>query len=141
MPNTIFFDANIFLDINDTNRIHSVTALQALTYCLQNDLKIVTSCDLITTIYYVRSKHDRTIALQQIIDIQTMCHIIEFSNQEVINTCNLMLDDSDYTDLEDAIQYTLALKEDCNLILTNDKNFVSKEIPIMSSEEFLEKYL
>ena len=52
-----------------------------------------------------------------------------------------MLEDSDYNDLEDTIQYILALKENCDLILTNDKNFISKEIPMMSSEEFLEKYL
>ena len=141
MSKTIFFDANIFLDINDTERINNHSALQALTYCLKESIKIVTSCDLITTIYYIRSKQDRAMALQHIVDIQTICHIIEFSNLEVVDTCNLMLEDNDYTDLEDTIQYILALKEGCELILTNDKNFVSKEIPLMTSEEFLEKYL
>ena len=141
MFKTIFFDANIFLDINDTKRVNSTTALKVLTYCLQKDVNIVTSCDLITTIYYIRSKNDRAVALQQIIDIQTMCHIIEFSNKEVIDTCNLMLEDSDYTDLEDTIQYVLAQKEGCDLILTNDRKFVSKELPIMTSKEFLEKFL
>ena len=102
-----------------------------------NNIKNFTSCDLITTIYYIHSKQDRHVALQQIIDIQTMCHIIEFSNQEVINTCELMLKD---TDLEDTMQYVLALKEGCELILTNDKNFVSKEIPTISSSEFLTKF-
>jgi len=141
MIKPIFFDANIFLDINDTQRIYSSASQKALLYCLQNNIPIVTSCDLITTIYYIRAKQDRAIALQQIIDIQILCHVIEFSNKEISQTCELMLQDSDYTDLEDTIQYILALKENCEMILTNDKNFVSKELPTVSSEEFLVQYL
>lgn len=141
MYKTIFLDANIFLDINDNNRISSAHSHLAVKYCLGNAINIVTSCDLITTIYYIRSRKNKKIALKQIIDINKMCQVIEFSNKEIDETCRLMLNDGDYTDLEDSIQYILAQKSGCELILTNDKNFVSKKIPTMSSEVFVKEYL
>jgi len=67
--------------------------------------------------------------------------IIEFSNKEVEETCNLMLEDSDYKDLEDTIQYIMAKKYECDLIISNDKNFMSKDIKLMSSEEFYNGYI
>lgn len=41
--------------------------------------------------------------------------------------------------LEDTIQYILAKKENCNLILSNDENFYAKDIEVISSEEFCKK--
>jgi len=91
---------------------------------------------LITTIYYIDSKEDTHQALLHIQDINTTLKVIEFSNKEITETCNLMLQDKDYQDLEDTIQYIMAKKEKCDLIISNDKNFISKDIRLMSSEEF-----
>jgi predicted nucleic acid-binding protein len=45
---------------------------------------------------------------------------------------------SSYKDLEDTIQYILAKKEGCELIISNDRDFFSEDILLMSSKEFLE---
>lgn len=98
-------------------------------------------CDLITTIYYINSKIDKKQALFNIQAITKTLKIIEFSNKEVEETCELMIKDRDFVDLEDTIQYIMAKKYNCNLIISNDSNFTSKEIDILTSEEFFIKYI
>ena len=55
--------------------------------------------------------------------------------------CRLMLEDERFVDLEDTLQYLLAKKENCDLIISNDEEFVSKDIPHISSKEFCMKFL
>ncbi len=136
MSKNIFIDANIILDIFDNNRPSYKNSLDFYNYVTKNYCNLFTSCDIITTLYYIESKKDRSKALLKIRGINKILNVIEFSNKEVEQTCNLMLEDSDYKDLEDTIQYILAKKLKCDLIISNDKNFISKDIKIQSSKEF-----
>ena len=138
MATNIFLDGNIFIDLHDDSRNSSKECLKILDFLVSNDYKIFTSCDLITTIYYILSKIDRKKALQDIARINKLCTIIEFSNNELVQTIELMNDDEKFKDLEDAIQYQLALNMKCEIILSNDKNFHSPSIKLYSSKEFLE---
>ena len=70
---------------------------------------------------------------------RTLCEVIAFSNKEIEQTCLLMLKDKRYQDLEDTIQYILAKEQQCDLILSNDKGFVSIDIPLMTADEFCQK--
>ncbi len=108
-------------------------------YLLQHNHQIFTSCDLITTIYYVLAKIDKTLALTNIQKIVKTLRLIRFSNEEIELACNLMLRDEEYKDLEDTLQYLLAKKQQCDIILSNDKNFISKDIEILDTKEFFEK--
>jgi|GEM_PF-188814 len=148
----IFIDANILLDIFNNERPFYGYSLAFYEYALKRQYPLFTSCDLITTIYYINSKKDKSQALLNIQDTNKTLKVIEFSNKEIEETCNLMLEDSKYLelnsdtlvskekvgykDLEDTIQYIMAKKQQCDLIISNDKNFVSKDIKILSSEEF-----
>jgi len=141
MYKKVFLDANIFIDYGDENRGTRVQSIQVLTYLLQSNIKIYTSCDLITTIYYILAKQDRQKALLAIEKINTICTIIEFSNSDVSETLNLMQKNNNYHDLEDTLQYILALKSSCELIISNDQNFVSEEIEVLSTQKFMERFL
>ena len=141
MYRKVFIDANILIDINDKNRKFSNKSLSILDYLITNNIDIFTSCDLITTIYYILSKKDTKNALIGIEKINKICKIIEFSNKEVSETCALMNKDSDYTDLEDTMQYILAKKLKCDVIISNDERFISKEIELINSEEFYSRYI
>ena len=136
MYKNIFIDANIILDIFDSSRPFYDYSLKFYNYVLVNKYKLFTSCDIITTLYYVESKKNRQDALLKIREVNKILKVVEFSNKEVEQTCKLMLEDSHYSDLEDSMQYVLAKKLDCDLILSNDKNFVSKDIKLLSSKEF-----
>ena len=136
----VFIDANILVDIFNSSRAFHNESVKAYRYLIENEAKIYTSCDLITTIYYIESKRDKKIALLNVKNILTTLTLIEFSNKELEIACNLMLKDSSYSDLEDTLQYILAKKMECDLILSNDKNFISKDIKLLSSKEFCKEF-
>jgi len=133
----VFIDANIFIDIFNSNRELHKYSLEMYRYLIKNESLIYTSCDLITTIYYIDSKRDKNQALLNIKNIIKTLNIIDFSNNEIDEVCSLMLKDSDYKDLEDTLQYILAKKHSCDLIVSNDKNFMSKDIKVITSKEFV----
>ena len=136
----VFVDANILLDIFNNQRSFHKMSVEVYDFLIHN-AQIFTSCDLITTIYYINSKNDKKQALLNIQSINKTLKIIEFSNKEVESTCKLMLEDSDYKDLEDTLQYIMAKKQNCDLIISNDKNFVSKDIRLLTSEQFYKEYI
>jgi len=137
----VFIDANIFIDANDNSRETYIKSLSILDYLVMNQVSIYTSCDLITTIYYILSKKDKKKALSSIEQLNKICKVIDFSNIDIASTCALMRKDSDFTDLEDTIQYILAKRENCDMIISNDKRFISKDIKLLSSVEFCEKFI
>ncbi len=135
----VFIDANIFIDIFNIDRKMHKYSLEIYKYLIKNENIIYTSCDLITTIYYIDSKRDRNQALLNIQNIIKTLNIVYFSNKEIEDVCKLMLKDKEYQDLEDTLQYILAKKQNCDLIISNDKNFISKDIPVITSKEFYEQ--
>lgn len=136
----VFLDANIILDMYDGNRPFHQESSEAISILLQQeDVDIFTSCDIITTLYYVLSKKGKTEALDSILDVNELCSIIEFGNTEIEESCKLMKQNKNYTDLEDTIQYVMAKKAGCDLILSNDKGFVSEDLVLMCSGNFIEE--
>jgi len=137
----IFIDANIFIDSKDSTRKSYEECFKIIPFLLQNDFKIFTSCDLMTTIYYILSKIDKIKALDDIEQINKICKVIEFSNEEVRQTCKLMKENTNYKDFEDTIQYVLAKKENCNVILSNDKGFFSDDIQVFTSTQYIKEII
>lgn len=137
----VFIDANILIDIFDDIRPSYEISYLLYDFLVSNKYELFTSCDIITTVYYVGSKKDKKQALTNIRLINKTLKVIEFSNKEVEQTCSLMLNNPDYKDLEDTVQYIMAKKYGCDLIISNDKNFVSKDIKLLTSKEFCEKYI
>jgi len=141
MFSKVFIDANIFIDLNDDSRGSYENSLKILNFLVNNGITVYTSCDLITTIYYVLAKKSKSNALNSIVKLNKICQVIDFSNKEIAQTCKLMKEDESYKDLEDTLQYVLAQKENCDMIISNDKRFASKEIELLSSEAFIKKYI
>lgn len=136
MYKRIFLDANVAVDIFDASRPFHYESKASFEHLIRTDVALLTSCDLVTTVYYLEAKKDRSSALDKIEKLAKFVNILEFSNPELATACQLMRTDPDYTDLEDTIQYVLAQKAGCDLILTNDKNFTSKNIPLLSTPQF-----
>jgi predicted nucleic acid-binding protein len=49
-----------------------------------------------------------------------------------------MKENRNFKDLEDTIQYIMAKKVSADLILSNDRGFVSEEIKLLMSKDFLQ---
>ncbi len=139
MYKKVFLDANIIIDSQDTSRKNYKDSSDTIDFLLSQRVKLYTSCELITTIYYILSKNSKQEALSTIEKLSSFCNIIDFSNNEVEVTCRLMRENKNYIDLENTMQYILAQKEKCDLIISNDKNFKSDKIELLTSREFCKK--
>jgi len=137
----IFFDANILIDISDSSRPMYQESKALLDFLMDHveDYAFYTSCDLITTVYYVlRKKLHKTEALRQIKLINQLFNVVEFGNAEIAEAIELMERNEKYADLEDTIQYVMARKEKCDYIITNDNAFASGDVPVLSAVEAIE---
>jgi len=138
----IFLDANILVDLFDRQRASYQESKKLYTYLYANDIPTLTSCDIATTIYYLTTKAtDNTQALDAIDTINKTITIIPFENDTLAKTISLMRKEPCYKDFEDTLQYILALENGCDAIISNDKRFISKELPLYTSKAFVEKYL
>ena len=138
----IFFDANILIDISDNTRPSYKESRALLDNFMDNieQYTFYTSCDLMTTVYYIlRQKLNKEETLAQIKLMNQLIHVVEFGNVEIDEAIELMERNKKYTDLEDTIQYVMARKEKCDYIITNDKSFASGDVPILSSKEALKE--
>jgi len=134
----IFVDANVLIDLFDTNRPLRKFSVKVIQKLLETEAELYTSCDLITTVYYVLRKKFRKEALVFIEKLSKMCSIVPFSNEEVEKVIELMKQNQNFKDLEDTLQYVLAKKMQCDLILSNDKGFYSPDIAVISVKDLLE---
>jgi predicted nucleic acid-binding protein len=138
----IFFDANILIDASDGTRPFHEAGKRLFDHLLANieQYSLYTSCDLVTTIYYILSKSLNTQeALNNIKLINNLIEIIEFGNDEISEAIELMERNDKYVDLEDTIQYVMARMSGCDYIITNNKNFASGDVPTLTSEEALKE--
>ncbi|KIM12750.1 MAG: hypothetical protein KU37_02420 [Sulfuricurvum sp. PC08-66] len=138
MTKKVFVDANILLDILDAQRASHAYSVKAYTYLLQH-AHLFTSCDLVTTIYYLNAKKSKKEALGNIQALTKTLQLIPFANKEVNMATQLMLQESRFVDLEDTLQFVLAQKEGCELILTNDAAFATENIETISSKALCER--
>ncbi len=137
----VFLDANIIADSYDNNRNTYAESFAAMKILANNkSVEIFTSCDIITTLYYILSKKGKDLALDAIIQINELCTVVDFANAEILQSCQLMKNNPHYKDLEDTIQYVMAKKIGADLILSNDKGFVSDDIELMSTPDFLKSH-
>jgi predicted nucleic acid-binding protein len=138
----IFLDANILIDILDNNRPCSAQSAEVFEILVRgvDRFKLLTSCDLLTTVYYFTQKPlGQEKALKKIRKLNQILEVIEFGNIEVEEAIDLMERNKKYSDLEDTIQYVMARKEKCDYIITNDKKFASGDVPVLSSREALKE--
>ena len=83
------------------------------------------------------------IANKQIKDIKEFLNLIN-QKFDVIGASNKMIEEAlkiDNRDLEDNLLYIAAIESSCELIITNDKNFYIKDLLVLTSNEFVNKYL
>lgn len=138
MTQRVFVDANIINDIYDAERPCHKHSFQCLEYFLEQDMTLVTSCDIVTTVYYITAKsQDAAQALDALAEVNDIFEIVPFDNALLSQAIVLMQEDKDYKDLEDTLQFVMAKQVGCDLILTNDKRFVAKGMQLFSSVGFL----
>jgi len=137
MIKSLFFDANIILDMIDSDR-GNVERVKTLVYnALMKDISLYTSCDILSNVYYVgRKKLAKNILVEEMLRIVEIFDIVAIDKSLakkalLENQINLPFD------FEDLLQSQCAITSECDLIVTNDKKFVESEVKHLTLLEAL----
>jgi len=137
MENNIYFDTNIFIDLMDSTRPYALGSM-ALNRANIGEGKIVhINSDTITNAFYVMSKKKAYAPKELLMLFKKMVSlfkVVSIEEKEVMMALSLCEDEgTDFKDYEDALQYVCAKKIEADLIVTNDKKFVSVDIELQGT--------
>jgi len=137
MIKRVFFDANIILDMIDSDR-GNVEAVKKLVYnALMKDIALYTSCDILSNVYYVgRKKLDKETLVKEMLNILEIFEIVAI-DKALAKKALLDNQMNHALDFEDLLQRQCAEITQCDLIVTNDKKFVKGEVRHLSLVEAL----
>jgi predicted nucleic acid-binding protein len=118
--NKIFLDINVILDIINPDRPQNKLALKMLKDLIINKYEIVISEDCLTTIFYIEQNKNKV--LEFFLKVQKTWTISPFNKQVIDKALSLSLNKN--LDLEDVLQCLCAKNNNCDYIITSDKNFL-----------------
>ena len=121
----IFFDANILLDILLPNRPNHEKAMLAYDIICQEYKSLATSENILTTIEYIASKNGTSCetlsrffeGLTENFELYGFADILDSSLIIYKNACS----DKKKIDFEDLLQVQCAIKNGCDVFITEDK--------------------
>jgi len=137
MAINVLLDTNIVLDLFDKDRISSEKSLATVKEFMQNNATLYVNSDTLTTAFYILRNQKKVSfkeALYAVRETVNICELISIELEDVDVALKLCEDDTlDFNDYEDAVQYVCALRVEADLIVTNDKKFVSLDIELQKT--------
>ena len=130
----IFLDTNIFLNLLLKRDGHE-DAVLILNACSQNIFQGFV-CDItLLNMDYVASKQ-----------VKNIRNFLKTVNKvfTIVGLDNVMVEkalDINNSDLEDNAQYICAEENSCHLVVTDDKAFYKGDVIVLSSKDFVKKYM
>ena len=138
MDTNIYLDTNIILDLVDRERQHSVGSIKIVRELFAKGAEFYINSDTLSTSYFIlrsRKKVTQQEALEALDYCVTLCNIVSVEKKETVEAIALCSDSTSlYHDYEDALQYLCAKKVGATMILTNDKGFISADIPLKGTQ-------
>lgn len=130
----IFVDTDVCLDLLSGRMPHNKFAEILFTKADKGELKIFISALSFANIDYVlRSQYSTKHSRQLLARFKTLVNVLAIDS----NTIDLALT-SDFNDFEDAIQYSCAIENNIETIITrNLKDYKKSKINVMTAEIFL----
>jgi len=131
----VLLDTNIVLDLFDNNRASSEKSLSKVATLLKSADTLYVNSDTLTTAFYILRNQKKVSFEESLYAIQETINICELISIEIedVNAALELCRNKKCTDYEDAVQYICAKKIEADLIVTNDKKFVSLDIEICST--------
>lgn len=130
----LFIDTNIVLDLL-AKRPDYASAAKLFTLADQGKLELSVSSLTFANTHYILVKHEgKEKTLKILRDLELIVTIIDLSGKIV----RLALNDKDFKDFEDGLQYYSALENGMEVIITrNQKDFKHSKLPVMNADQFL----
>ena len=135
MQNNIYVDTNIVVDMCDNKRALYDNSFEVITNYFEEDAcELFINSDTLATLFYIlsnRSTLNTDEVLEKMSFINEIFTLVSIESDDVMMALELCASIStEHKDYEDAMQYVCAKKVNANLIITNDKGFVSPDIKI-----------
>lgn len=131
----VFVDTNIVLDLLEKREEFYSEAQELFTLADKKEVKLYISALTIANVHYLLFKHLRMDARKVISKFKVLVEVLPIDDK--ILELSLA---SDFTDLEDAIQYYTAIENGAEVIITrNKKDFKNIDLPILTAKEFLKR--
>jgi predicted nucleic acid-binding protein len=133
--NKLLLDTNIVIDLLARRLPFYDSAAEIFSFADKNKLKLyVSSLTFANTNYILSILTSSAEAREVLRKFKVLVKVLPL-NDKIID---LALNDNDFNDFEDGLQYFTALQYNQNAIITRDlKDFKKSNIPVMTAEQFL----
>ena len=133
----LFVDTNIVLDLL-AKRKEFQAAARLFVLADKGEVKLFVSALTFANANYILTRQqDRIAAVKVLRDLELLVSIVELSGKVV----KLALNDEDFSDFEDGLQYYSAIDNDMEIIITrNQKDFKHSQLPVLSADEYLKSF-
>lgn len=130
----LFIDSDILLDMLMARQPFSDFTQILLEEARNRQLDINTSVLIFANMHYVISKKfNKDIARQQLKKLAGMIKILPLGPDDITGALN-----NEHADFEDTVQYYVAQKHHCDLIISrNIKHYKKFDIPVATAADFL----
>ena len=133
----LFLDTNIVMDFLDENRQEHTKAAYLFSLAYEKVIDLYCSSLTYGTISYLL--HRQKLTTNEIISKLKALNVICKATNVDDDIVKLSLH-SEFKDFEDALQYFSALKNDCGMLITRNKqDFVLYDIKILTPDEFFNR--
>ncbi len=134
--NRVLLDTNIIIDLLAKREPFYQEAAKLFSLADKKRISLFASALSIANVNYVLLKTKKTEEAKQILrKLKLIVGIISLEEK----TINLALNDDEFKDFEDALQYFSAIENNIEIIITrNLKDFENSKIPVMTAKQFFE---
>lgn len=131
----LFIDTNIIIDLFAERKPYYKDAAKIFSLADQNKVALYTSALSFANINYVLSKQLKRSNVKSILrKLQLIVKIVRLDEKII----GLAIEDQDFTDFEDALQYYTALENEMDIIITrNLRDFKNSKLPVMSADQLV----
>jgi predicted nucleic acid-binding protein len=133
----LLIDTNVVLDLILKREPFYQNAIDVLSLAKREDVQEYVSASAVTDIYYItyRSLRDRNKVRLLMKELFVIVRVAGVTQQEIKEALEL-----DWKDFEDSVQYSVALLQEMDGIVTrNPKDYEKTEIQVFTPEEILKK--
>jgi predicted nucleic acid-binding protein len=139
MQNNIYVDTNIVVDMCDNKRALHENSFEMITNYLEQDkCELFINSDTLANLFYILSNRS-TLNAEEVLEkmqfVNEIFTLVSIESEDVAMALDLCADvSSPHKDYEDAMQYVCALRVEANVIVTNDKGFISLDIEVFKTQ-------
>jgi predicted nucleic acid-binding protein len=133
----LFLDTNIIIDLLAKREPFYRSAAHLFSLADKMKLQLCVSALTFANTNYILLREKKPEEAKLILrKLKLLVKVISLDDKII----GLSLNDSDFKDYEDALQYYSALENEANMIITrNLKDFQKSKIPVLTAEQFLQR--